>query len=155
MWVTSGRAGLPWPTCPLAMLTPCYFVKMIHVIDYIQPHWWKAQWVWGQHKTPSLILRASPISVTFQAQQKAISETLQLAIATLYAATLLIVLWIGHCWCSTDWGPCPTQESHPDALGPCCSHTQHKHYFTQPNFNASCFWSINAMVTKCMYKQNS
>lgn len=123
--------------------------------QWLQPHRCKAQWAWGWHRVPSLILRASPVSVTFQAQQKAISETLQLATATLYAATLLIVLWIGHCWCSTDWGPCPAQESHPDALGPCCSHTQHKHYFTQPNFNASCLWSINAMVTKCMNKHSS
>ena len=34
MWVTSGRAGLPWPTRPLALLTLCCIDKMIHVSDY-------------------------------------------------------------------------------------------------------------------------
>ena len=38
---------------------------------------------------------------------KVISDTLQQATGTSYAATLLIVLWIGHCSCSIDSGPYP------------------------------------------------
>lgn len=111
-----------------------------------------AQWALGWHRTPSLLFWASPVSVTFQAQQNHLCDTLQPVTGT-SSATLLIVLWMGHCCCRGDSGPRPPSGGSCWCPGPCCSHTQHKHYFTQPNFNASCFWPIYAVVMKCMNKQ--
>lgn len=87
MWVTSGRVGAALAHPPTGLLTPCCKVMMISVRQ-TGAMLSGREGDTGHH--PSSF--GQVLSVTFQAQQNHLCDTLQLATGTSSAATLFIVL---------------------------------------------------------------